>query len=114
MKHNHVEKTDHPAQYPVELVERLVLSLTDRGDVVYDPYMGSGSTAVAALKHSRNSVGSEQNPKYVRIISERLGLLCRGKLKTRPMNKPIYSENHASSGFCEYQPAHAPGLLRRH
>ena len=40
VKHNHIEKTIHPAQFPVELVERLVLSMTDPGDAVFDPYMG--------------------------------------------------------------------------
>lgn len=90
VKHNHVEKTDHPAQFPVELVERLVLSLTDRGDTVLDPYMGSGSTAVAALKHGRNSRGAEREARYVAIAAGRLEALRAGTLRTRPMNTPIY------------------------
>ena len=45
VKNNHVEKTIHPCQFPVELVERLVLSMTDEGDSVLDPYLGVGSTA---------------------------------------------------------------------
>ena len=90
VKHNHVEKTAHPAQFPVELVERLVLSLTNAGDTVYDPYMGSGSTAVAALKNGRNCLGSEKEAKYRRIMRSRLDLLAGGRLRTRPMNRPIY------------------------
>ena len=90
VKHNHVEKTGHPAQFPVELVERLVLSLTDRGDTVLDPYMGSGSTAVAALMHGRNSAGAEKEARYVAIAARRLEALRAGTLKTRPMNTPIY------------------------
>ena len=90
VKHNHVEKTAHPAQFPVELVERLVLSLTDAGDTVYDPYMGSGSTAVAALKHGRDCIGSEKEPGYVRIMKSRLDLLAQGRLRTRPMGRPVY------------------------
>lgn len=90
VKHNHIEKTEHPAQFPVELVERLVLSLTDAGDTVYDPYMGSGSTAIAALMHGRNCIGSEKEPKYVRIIKSRLDMFAEGTLQTRPMNRPIY------------------------
>ena len=90
VKHNHVEKTDHPAQFPVELVERLVLSLTKPGDYVFDPYIGSGSTAIVALKHGRNCIGAERESKYVNIMNERLGLLANNKLKTRPMNTPIY------------------------
>lgn len=92
VKHNHVEKTEHPAQFPVELVERFVLSLTNKRDVVYDPYIGSGSTAIASLKHGRNCLGSEKEKKYVRIMSRRLKLFAANKLKTRPMNKPIYGK----------------------
>ena len=90
VKHNHVEKTGHPAQYPVELVERLVLALTNEGDVVLDPYMGSGSTAVAALMHGRRSRGAETDPGYHRIAMRRVELLMEGRLQTRPMGKPIY------------------------
>ena len=57
VKSNHVEKTEHPCQFPVELVERLVLSLTEPGDAVFDPYMGVGSAVVAALKHGRAEIG---------------------------------------------------------
>ena len=42
VKHNHVEKTEHPCQFPVELVDRLVLSLTNEGDVVFDPFLDLG------------------------------------------------------------------------
>lgn len=90
VKHNHVEKTEHPAQFPVELVERLILALTKKGDFVYDPFIGSGSTAVAALKHGRNCLGSEKESRYVSILCGRLSLLAKNKLKTRPMNMPIY------------------------
>lgn len=92
VKHNHVEKTEHPAQFPVELVERLVLSLTDRGDTVVDPYMGSGTTAVAALMHGRNSRGAERDGGYASIAARRLESLRAGTLRTRPMNTPIYGE----------------------
>lgn len=53
VKNNHVEKTSHPCQFPVELVERLVLSLTREGDSVFDPYMGVGSSVVGAVMHRR-------------------------------------------------------------
>ncbi len=93
VKHNHVEKTDHPAQFPVELVERFVLALTNKGDCVFDPYIGSGSTAIAALKHGRSCIGAEREPKYVDIMCNRLNLLATNKLKTRPMNTPVYGED---------------------
>ena len=90
VKHNHVEKTAHPCQFPVELVERLVLALTDAGDLVLDPYMGAGSTAVAALLHGRRAAGAEVVPAYVALARERVELAHRGLLRTRPMARPIY------------------------
>jgi adenine-specific DNA-methyltransferase len=90
VKNNHVEKTIHPCQFPVELVERLVLSLTDPGDKVLDPYMGVGSAVVAALKHRRHGYGCDVVNKYVEIAGRRIDLLRIGALRTRPMNKPVY------------------------
>ena len=90
VKANHVEKTVHPCQFPVGLVERLVLSLTDADDNVLDPYMGVGSSAIAALKNDRNAYGCDITPEYVEIALERVAQLSEGTLRTRPMNKPIY------------------------
>lgn len=90
VKHNHVEKTIHPCQFPVELVERLVLALTDPGDIVLDPYMGVGSALVAARLHGRKAVGAEIVDEYVRISKERLAAADAGALRTRPLGKPIY------------------------
>jgi adenine-specific DNA-methyltransferase len=90
VKANHVEKTEHPCQFPVGLVERLVLALTDEGDSVLDPYLGVGSTAVAALKHERHAFGCDVMEEYVEIAVKRVADLRAGNLRTRPMNKPIY------------------------
>ena len=90
VKSNHVEKTDHPCQFPVGLVERLVLSLTNPGDNVLDPYLGVGSTAVAALKNGRNAHGCDVVQDYIDIAQGRIDQLHEGSLRTRPMNKPIY------------------------
>lgn len=90
VKSNHVEKTFHPCQFPVELVERLVLSLTSPGDIVLDPYMGVGSTVVGALKNDRVGYGCDVVPEYVDIAWKRVGDLRAGTLKTRPMNMPVY------------------------
>ena len=87
VKNNHVEKTIHPCQFPVELVERLVLSMTDEGDRVFDPYMGVGSSVVAALKHGREGYGCDVVKDYVDIAWERVHQLRSGKLQTRPMDK---------------------------
>lgn len=90
VKFNHVEKTDHPCQFPVELVERLVLALTNPGDIVLDPYMGVGSSVIAALMHGRVGYGCDVVPEYVETAWARVHALRSGRLRTRPMNKPIY------------------------
>lgn len=90
VKSNHVEKIDHPCQFPVGLVERLVLSLTSKYHNVLDPYLGVGSTAIAALKNDRNAYGCDIMPEYVQIAKNRIKSLMEGTLRTRPMNKPVY------------------------
>ena len=98
MKHNHPEKTVHPCQFPVELVERLVLALTDPGDRVFDPYMGVGSSVVAALMHGRIGLGCDNVDEYVNIAANRIHDLRGGRLKTRPMGKPIYDPSLPNGG----------------
>lgn len=90
VKSNHPEKENHPCQFPVELVERCVLALTNENSWVLDPYAGVGSSLVAALKNNRNSIGIEQDSTYCDIAHNRLELLRKGELKTRPINKPIH------------------------
>ena len=98
VKNNHVEKTIHPCQFPVELVERLVLSLTNPGDNVLDPFMGVGSTIVGAVKHGRNGFGCDIDAKYVEIAHRRLRDLKGGVLRTRPMGKPVYDPAKPGGG----------------
>lgn len=90
VKSNHVEKTDHPCQFPVGLVERLVLSLTNKGDSVLDPYLGVGSSAIAAIKNGRHAYGCDVVKEYIDIANERITALREGELRIRPMNKPVY------------------------
>lgn len=97
VKSNHVEKTDHPCQFPVALVERLVLSLTNPGDSVLDPYLGVGSSAIAALKHKRSAFGCDLEKRYVDIAWDRIHDLRAGRLRTRPMNKPVYEPSAKES-----------------
>ena len=86
VKANHVEKTIHPCQFPVELVERFVLATTAPGDLVVDPYMGVGTTACAAVLHGRRAAGAELVPEYVRDRARAARRSpARGALKTRPM-----------------------------
>lgn len=72
VKHNHPEKTDHPCQFPEAIVERAILATTDIGDLVIDPFLGSGTTAKVAKKLCRRWAGSEQMIEYVKIIKERI------------------------------------------
>lgn len=90
VKFNHVEKTGHPCQFPVELVERLVLSMTNEGDWILDPFLGTGSTIIAGLRHGRNGAGAEIEAKYVEIARDRIRQALRGTLRIRPMNRPVF------------------------
>jgi len=94
VKANHVEKTIHPCQFPVELIERLVLALTNEGDWVLDPFIGVGTTAIAALMHGRRAIGAEIMPEYVAVARERIRLAEEGKLRIRPMERPVYDPNN--------------------
>lgn len=98
VKSNHVEKTIHPCQFPVELIERLVLSMTNKGDAVFDPYLGVGSSVIAALKHDRIGYGCDTTKEYVDIAWERIHELRAGTLKLRPMNKPVYDPSLPGGG----------------
>ena len=98
VKSNHPEKTIHPCQFPVELVERLVLSMTDENDDVLDPYVGVGSSIVAALKHGRNGYGCDIVEEYIAIARERVSDFHAGRLKTRPMGKPVYDPQLPNGG----------------
>ena len=98
VKNNHVEKTLHPCQFPVELVERLVLSLTGPGDSVFDPYMGVGTAIVGAIKHGRIGHGCDTVPEYVETAWQRVHELRAGTLKTRPMDRPVYDPTRPYGG----------------
>ena len=63
---------DHPTPFPVELPKRLILLYTKPGDVVLDPFMGSGSTALAAVLTSRHYVGYELSAEYCALAERRL------------------------------------------
>src|ERR1051325_1843593 len=99
VKNNHIEKTDHPCQFPVELIERLVLSLSNEGDSVFDPFSGTGSSMIAAIRHGRNGIGAELVEKYVRISRNRIEQVLDGTLKTRPMDRPVYDPIQAGNSL---------------
>jgi adenine-specific DNA-methyltransferase len=90
VKGNHIEKTDHPCQFPVGLVERLILSLTNPGDLVFDPFAGVASAGVAAAIHKRRFWGCDIVSDYLDIGKDRIIKALEGKEKYRPHDKPIY------------------------
>ena len=69
------EKTEHPCQVPVELMERIILLTTNEGDLVVDPFMGSGTTAIACINTNRRFIGFEIDEKYCRIANDRIKTL---------------------------------------
>ncbi len=89
VKNNHIEKTIHPCQFPVALVQRLVLALSNEDDIVFDPFLGVGSTAIAGIIDNRRVAGSEIKKEYYNIALERIRHAFRGDLKIRP-DKPVY------------------------
>ena len=102
VKSNHVEKTNHPCQFPVGLIERLVLSMTLPGEVVFDPFAGVASSGVAAALHERRFWGCEVDPGYVATGLERLREAAEGHAKYRPHDKPLY--DHTQSPLSRLPP----------
>ena len=92
VKAMHVEKTDHPCQFPVAIPRRLIKALTDPGDLILDPFMGSGTTGVAALLEGRRFVGAELMKKYYDISVDRLKDTANGVVKVRE-DKPVAEPN---------------------
>ncbi len=90
VKANHPEKTEHPCQFPVELVQRCVLALSDDGNLVLDPFLGVGSTAIAAAIHDRRFLGFEWDAAYLATAQRRLDELQAGTLKLRPLGRPVH------------------------
>lgn len=69
---HHKEGTEHPTQKPIKFLKRFVETFSDKGDLVLDPFMGSGTTAVACLELGRNFIGFEINPEYIKMSNSRL------------------------------------------
>jgi adenine-specific DNA-methyltransferase len=90
VKANHTEKTIHPCQFPIELVERCVLALTNAGDYVLDPFSGVGSALLAALRNERRGIGCEKESEYVEIAKQRIREFYNGTLPYRPLGKPVH------------------------
>ncbi|MCL5110589.1 MAG: site-specific DNA-methyltransferase [Chloroflexi bacterium] len=67
------------------------MALTDEGDWILDPFVGVGSSAVAALMHGRRAIGAEIMPEYVALARERMTLAQEGRLRVPPMDRPVFN-----------------------
>lgn len=89
VKANHIEKTEHPCQFPVSLVSRLVRWMSPENWTILDPFMWSGSSWVAALINKRNFIWIELDEKYYQIAKDRCNKSIEWTIKFRE-DKPIY------------------------
>lgn len=94
VKANHPEKTAHPCQFPNEIVDRCLLALTNKGDVVLDPFAGVGTTIACATARERIGIGFELEPDYRDDALKRMALAANGELKVRPSGKPVRRPRH--------------------
>ncbi|MCX5592503.1 DNA-methyltransferase [Alcaligenes endophyticus] len=93
VKAHHIEKTAHPCQFPVALPQKFIRALTEQDDLILDPFMGSGSTGVAAIIEGRRFLGSDIDPSYVAIAEERVQSALKGKAKVRAWNQALAEPN---------------------
>lgn len=96
VKSNHIEKTNHPCQFPVGLIERLVLALTKPNGLILDPFSGVASAGVAAVIHDRRFFGCEIDADYARIGLSRINAALRGDAIYRSHAKPLYDHTKST------------------
>jgi len=89
VKSHHVEKIDHPCQFPVALITRLILALTDKGDFVLDPFCGAGSTGVACAISDRNFLGIDMVKSYIYGAKNRINDALNYNYKNIRPDKPV-------------------------
>lgn len=109
VKSNHVEKTDHPCQFPVGLIERLVLALTVERGLVFDPFAGVASSGVASILHGRRFWGCELDVDYAAMGLARLVEAAEGRANYRPHDTPLY--DHTKSNLSKL-PATEPNARK--
>ena len=96
VKSNHVEKTEHPCQFPIALVDRFILSMTPVGGLVFDPFAGVASTGIASVINERRFWGCEIDDTYIKIGEDRLLQALNGEAKYRPFEKPVYDHTQSN------------------
>ncbi len=94
-------QNDHIAKFPKELPHRLIKMYSFHGETVLDPFLGSGTTSLAAKKNGRNSIGIELNPDFFRIIQKKIGAEndLFGNLDKRGRNKYLYEDDETEIVF---------------
>lgn len=83
----------HPASFPTELPARLIRILTHKGDTVLDPFMGSGSTMVAALLEGRNGIGVDLSQEYYNFSNRRVESLALAKMSTPEVSIKMFNDS---------------------
>ena len=96
VKAMHIEKTSHPCQFPVAIPQRLIKALTPVGGLVLDPFMGVGTSGVAAFIEKRRFVGAEIMQEYYDVAVERMTEAINGTVKIRE-DKPVLIPNKNTS-----------------
>ena len=92
VKAKHIEKTEHPCQFPVAIPQRLIKALTHENALILDPFMGSGTTGVAAVVEKRRFAGAELKVDYYDIAVSRITDAIEGRAKIRD-DVPVPSPN---------------------
>ena len=96
VKAQHIEKTEHPCQFPVAIPQRLIKALTIADSIVLDPFMGSGTSGVAAIIEKRKFVGAEIQKDYYEIATTRINDACEGNARFRE-DVPVAEPNPNTS-----------------
>lgn len=93
------ERTNHPCPFPQAMIERIVLACSNAGEVVLDPFGGSGTTGAAAIEHGRSAVMIEREPTYWPIIEKRLGLVGRHVVGKAETGVELFADFHSGDAI---------------
>lgn len=107
-------RQNHPTQKPEGLIERMILASSDDGDLVIDPFSGSGTTLRVCQQIGRNAIGIEINPDYVTMTKERLDTLFTGFDSVDPRMERVPLDLRHSDARREYLENHKKWFLKRH
>ncbi len=97
VKAKHIEKSEHPCQYPIALAQRLIKALVPPKGKVLDPFIGSGTTAIAAILESKKFLGFEIEKKYHNVAVTRCHEALENRIKFRPLEREVLKPNPSQS-----------------